>query len=210
MTLAPLVAALLAGLAGSPHCVGMCGPFAAAASRETSSGVAWHVGRLVTYASLGILAGTLGEALPAGTWIARGVATVLLVGFAARLAGLLPEVHLSHLPGLRGALGWAAKRRGPLGGFLFGGLSGLMPCGLVYAALAVPVASADPLVGGLSMIAFGLGTIPLLAMLSGAAQKLMAHSKWARYAVAALVLVSGLSAIAHREPPPPNEAPACH
>lgn len=209
MTLAPLAAAAAAGLAGSPHCVGMCGPFAAASAHSWPTAAAWHAGRLLTYATLGLAVGALGEALPAAGWI-RVLAVIWLVAFSARLAGLLPELHLASVPGLGRALSWAAKREGAAGSLAFGALSGLMPCGLVYAALAVPMAAADPLVGGVSMLAFGLGTVPLLAGLSTAARGLMQRSARARIALAALVLVSGLASIAQRAPAETGEAPACH
>ncbi|MCO4743698.1 MAG: sulfite exporter TauE/SafE family protein [Proteobacteria bacterium] len=210
MTLAPLIAAGLAGLAGSPHCVGMCGPFAAAASRTGAGGVAWHAGRLVTYATLGALAGALGSAMPGPTWLVRGLGALLLIGFSARLAGFIPEFHLASVPGLQRALTRAARLEGPLGSGVFGALAGLMPCGLVYAALAVPIAAAEPTVGAVSMVAFGLGTIPLLALLSGTVQGLIRKSKAARYALAATVLVTGLASISTRAPAPPGEAPHCH
>lgn len=205
-----LFAAALAGLAGSPHCVGMCGPFAAAASRSTAGGVAWHVGRLSTYALLGAIAGLLGASVPGPTWLVRVLGVILLVAFSARLAGLGPEFHLSGIPGLERALGRATSMGGPLGGAALGALSGLMPCGLLYAALALPIAAADPVIGALSMVAFGAGTVPLLAVLSGAAQRLVNGSKWTRYGLAVVVLVSGLSAISTRAPAPAGEAPVCH
>lgn len=210
VTTAPLIAAALAGFAGSPHCVGMCGPFAAVASRTKSGGVAWHVGRLATYVTLGALAGALGGAIPGPGWVIRAVAAVLLVGLAARLAGLLPQVHLSAIPGLRRAMSWATSRPGAWGALALGSLSGLMPCGLVYAALAIPIAVAEPGTGALSMLFFGLGTVPLLGLLSGAVHRLMQRSKTARYGLAVIVLITGLSAIGTRSPAVNGEPPDCH
>ena len=68
---AALFGALLAGLAGSPHCVLMCGPFAAACSRAGGGAgvLAWHLGRITSYAGLGALAGWLGAALPGPSWL---------------------------------------------------------------------------------------------------------------------------------------------
>ena len=55
-----LLTALLAGLAGSPHCVAMCGAFASACAVHRPGFGAWHAGRLVAYAILGALAGNGG------------------------------------------------------------------------------------------------------------------------------------------------------
>ncbi|MFN7147839.1 MAG: sulfite exporter TauE/SafE family protein, partial [Myxococcota bacterium] len=79
--------ALTAGLLGSPHCVGMCGPFVTATGR---SAPAWHAGRLLTYVTLGALAGAVGSVPFLGGTTATVVSGVLLVYFAARLAGWAP------------------------------------------------------------------------------------------------------------------------
>lgn len=95
---AALLAALLAGVVGSPHCMGMCGGFAMACG-GARQGVAWHLGRLTTYATLGAIAATFGAILQGPSWIATAVATILLVWFAAALGGLVPEPTLK-IPGL--------------------------------------------------------------------------------------------------------------
>ena len=56
-----LAAAALAGLVGSPHCIGMCGSFALACGGRVSHTLAWNLGRTLTYTSLGALAGLAGE-----------------------------------------------------------------------------------------------------------------------------------------------------
>lgn len=92
LTLAALGGPLLAGLAGSPHCVGMCGGFAVAAAggpRGRASALAWSAGRLSTYAVLGALVGAFGGALPGPGWVGTAIAAAFLVYFAARLAGLV-------------------------------------------------------------------------------------------------------------------------
>jgi sulfite exporter TauE/SafE len=98
---------------------------------------------------------------------------------------------------------------GPGGRFLFGLCSGLLPCGLVYATIAVPVASADPRVGAGAMLAFGLGTVPALAFATLAFRRLLTGGLWRRRLLAAAVLVAGLGAVAMRAPTESGE-PACH
>ena len=87
----PLVfGAFLAGLAGSPHCVLMCGAFASACARPAPGLGAWHAGRLIGYGALGALAGGFGASVPGPWWLPSAVAVVLLCWFAAALAGVLP------------------------------------------------------------------------------------------------------------------------
>ena len=149
-------AAALAGLVGSPHCLGMCGSFALACGGRVAHTAAWHAGRILTYAGLGVLAGLVGHSVPGPTWVATAVSATLVVWFAAGLAGLVPEPAL-RIPGLT-RLATRAASRGDLGSrFLFGMATGLLPCGLVYATLGIAVASGDPLTGGLAMAAFGPG-----------------------------------------------------
>lgn len=178
--------ALLAGAAGSPHCIGMCGGFA------TAAGPWWHVGRLLTYASLGALAGSVGRTLPGPGWLGTALAVLMLVAFAARLAGL---VHFEGItiPGLTRLAAGVARRPGPGWRIVFGSLTGLLPCGLVWTALAMAVAAGQAGWGALVMVLFGAGTVPALSVASLALRRLNAPRL-----VAAAVLVLGLASIAMR------------
>lgn len=178
--------ALLAGAAGSPHCVGMCGGFA------TAAGPAWHLGRLGTYAVLGGLAGVVGRTLPGPGWLGTALAVVLLVVFAARLAGLVKVEGLA-IPGLAGLAARVARQPGFLSRVAFGALTGLLPCGLVWTALAMAVAAGGALWGALTMVVFGLGTVPALALATVAVRRLNAPRL-----VAAAVLALGIASIAMR------------
>lgn len=198
--LSSLGAALLAGIVGSPHCMGMCGGFAVACG-GARQGLPWHVGRLTTYAVLGALAATFGAVLPGPDWLASAVAAALLVWFAAALAGLVPEPTLK-IPGVA-RLATRAARAAPGGRFAprftLGLATGLLPCGLVYAALAIPVAAGDAWTGALSMIAFGLGTVPALALVAAGARKLTLRRIGLRRVAAALVLTLGLLSVGMRQ-----------
>jgi sulfite exporter TauE/SafE len=191
-------AAALAGLFGSPHCLGMCGPFALACGGKISQTAAWHAGKILTYALLGVLAGLIGHSVPGPTWVATAVSATLVVWFAAGLAGLVPEPAL-RIPGLT-RLAARAATRGDLGSrFLFGMATGLLPCGLVYATLGIAVASGDPLTGGLAMAAFGLGTAPALAALGLGVRRIAGERPWSRRVLAVLVLVAGLWVVFQRQ-----------
>jgi len=191
-------AAALAGLVGSPHCLGMCGPFALACGGKVSHTAAWHAGKILTYSGLGVLAGLIGHSVPGPTWVATAVSATLVVWFAAGLAGVVPEPAL-RIPGLT-RLATRAAARGDLGSrFLFGMATGLLPCGLVYATLGVAVASGNPLTGGLAMAAFGLGTAPALAALGLGVRRLAGTRPWSRRVLALLVLVAGLWVVFQRQ-----------
>ncbi len=195
-----VAAAFFAGLLGSPHCVGMCGPFAASCTRTVAQAGAWHAGRLGTYGVLGAAAGAVGGVLAPVGWLLTLVAGALTVGLAASLAGWLPPVHLA-IPGVSRLAAVGLRRPDALGALTLGAASGLLPCGLVYAALAVPVASADPVWGAGIMVAFGMGTLPLLATASVGLHRLTVQAPWTRKLMAAAVLITGLWSLTMRQTP---------
>lgn len=169
--------ALSLGAIGSLHCMGMCGPLAlalpakkeAALSEHVIGRLAYNLGRAVTYAFMGIFAGVLGRALQLA---GLQQAVSILLGTL-----LLATVFLSskHLPAwmirtfykpVQRALGRILKRGSIAGLFQTGLLNGLLPCGLVYAALASASMHAGAVEGAIFMFLFGLGTLPLMFILS--------------------------------------------
>lgn len=191
-------AAFVAGLVGAPHCLGMCGALACAAGEGPSLQVPYHLGRILTYAALGAASGAVGHLVPGPTWVGSALAAALLVGFSLSLAGVLPAPKPSlKLLGRVGAR--LAQHSGPPSRLLFGMVNGLLPCGLVYAALAIPVAAEDPLAGALAMTAFGVATLPALVAATVGFRTLLTQSVWVRRGLAAVVLVTGLVTIAWRE-----------
>jgi sulfite exporter TauE/SafE len=176
----------------------MCGSFALACGGRASHTAAWHAGKILTYTLLGLIAGVAGNLVPGPTWIATAVSTLLVVWFAAGLAGLVPEPTL-RIPGVA-HLATRAAKRGDLGSrFLFGMATGLLPCGLVYATLGIAVASGDALTGTLVMATFGLATVPALAAFGLGVRRVAGHRPWARRTLAVLVLVAGLWVVFRRQ-----------
>ena len=214
-----ITAAAVAGLVGSPHCIGMCGGFALACGSGKDRGAAWHAGRLTTYGVLGGVAGAFGASIPGPTWVAAVLSAGLMVWFSLVLAGAVPEPKV-RIPGLTRLATRAASESGLAWRFVFGLANGLLPCGLVYAALAIPVASGSALAGSLSMVAFGLGTVPALAAMTLGVRSLAFRSLTARRILAGAVLLAGLGSIgmrqgllggmshAHSHSPSPAAAPA--
>jgi uncharacterized protein len=189
-----LGAAFLTGLLGSVHCIAMCGAFAASCTRVRRGLLAWHAGRITTYALLGALAGAAGRLLPGPAWLPAALAATLLVWFSLALAGLVPEPRLVPQALTRTGIR-AAHTASPGAQLLFGVANGFLPCGLVYAALGIPVALADPVRGALAMLAFGSGTLPALSLAAIGLRRIVMTSMWRRRVFAALVLGIGLWAI---------------
>ncbi|PPK87599.1 hypothetical protein CLV84_0545 [Neolewinella xylanilytica] len=163
-----LFAAFTLGLFGSLHCVGMCGPLMLAAGGDGKAVAQYQTGRLLTYALLGALLGSLGLGarllqLQAPLAIVSGAA-LLLIAFAR----LSPERWVAAWPGygrLQLALRWRISgwlNRGGLAHFGLGCCNGLLPCGLVYLAVIGAANAGGIVAGALFMLAFGLGTLPLL------------------------------------------------
>jgi sulfite exporter TauE/SafE len=168
-----LWAGFLFGLLGSFHCVGMCGALALALPGRASGRLLYQLGRVSTYATLGAGAGLLGQGLRlAGAQqslsIVSGVLILLLVA--------VPERYTSRVAaglGLSRPLAWVKTTLARLfqqpslpAMYATGLLNGLLPCGLVYLALAGAL-SAPGVVGATAYMAcFGLGTLPLMLGLS--------------------------------------------
>jgi sulfite exporter TauE/SafE len=188
---------LVAGLVGSLHCIGMCGGFAVACGGRARDTLLWHGGRTATYAILGALAGAFGSLIPGPGWVVAVISGVLIAWFAAGLAGLVPEPHLA-IPGVKHLATNLAARTNMVARFAFGMANGLLPCGLVYGALAIPVAAADPWVGALSMSAFGVGTMPALTAVALGLRRVFMRDMRLRRALAAGVFLAALWSIGTR------------
>jgi sulfite exporter TauE/SafE len=200
-------------LLGSAHCLGMCGGFAVslgAGAANWRANVARQIiytaGRASTYTLAGAIAGYAGWQLNRSTTGAVPVqaalailAGVLLVAQGLAASGWLPLRARRHalpcpVPGMLRALLGASRWRDV---YLLGVCTGFLPCGLVYAFLALAAASGTMWQGGLRMLVFGLGTAPLmlLAGWSGSLVQLSIRRRAIRIA-ACCVLATGLLSIA--------------
>jgi hypothetical protein len=185
---AELLLVFLAGLAGSMHCVGMCGGFACGLGGDARGAAAtlqrhliYHAGRLASYCFLGALAGQLGWLLVAPSGVATaGLAATLQQGLSWIAGGLMAIVGLQFLgvlpraavfghagEGLVRALRGLLRAPGPAAPLALGVLNGLLPCPLVYAVVAYAAACGKAVHGWQIMAAFGLGTLPALLALGG-------------------------------------------
>ena len=219
-----LLAVFVASLLGSLHCAGMCGPFVAFATlhvkganvRAQSGGFglqfAYHTGRLLAYSTLGVLAGVLGVALNLGgslvgigrlAGLSAG-ALLVLVG-ASRILNLLglrlPAVPASLILSRAIALGQAAASRytPPGRAFAIGLFTAVLPCGWLYAFVAVAAGTGNAGWGLATMIVFWAGTVPVLAGIgAGLGQFLLRAGRSFQLAIAVVVIGLGLTSIAGR------------
>jgi sulfite exporter TauE/SafE len=163
------------GVAGSVHCAGMCGPLLLAVHRGVPRAqmmrrmALYHGARVFMYALLGIPAGYAAQALSFGLF-GRTVAALAGVALVLAAMGSLATGYGQSLSQAWSAavLRIAAKaaaltRAHPHYGYIaLGAANGLLPCGLVYAAVAAAAAAGSLAAAGTFMVGFGFGTVPLL------------------------------------------------
>jgi sulfite exporter TauE/SafE len=162
----------LASLAGSWHCVAMCGGIATLASRTVSGGIAYHLGRVLCYIALGALAGLIGQTvlfLTIGelTWISQVLMSLMLCGLGLGLLfkeGL--HFQFKFLTRLSQVIeGYFRKGGYPYSSaFFLGILTGLLPCGWLYLFIATAAVSGSATNGIVVMSLFWLGTLPYLVL----------------------------------------------
>ncbi|PIY08965.1 MAG: hypothetical protein COZ18_09550 [Flexibacter sp. CG_4_10_14_3_um_filter_32_15] len=164
--------ALLLGLTGSLHCVGMCAPLTFTfmqGEKFAQKLFFYQFGRILMYVLLGMGVGFIGQALFFTNWQSYAA---FLLGGTLILSGIF-SFNLDRITNQISILKWISQKITPLmGNYLFdkkpyklffaGLLNGLLPCGLVYFALLGAVAAGTSLEGGVFMTGFGLGTLPLL------------------------------------------------
>ncbi|OBS08152.1 sulfite exporter TauE/SafE family protein [Acidihalobacter prosperus] len=223
-------AALLVGLLGGVHCVGMCGGIVGALGLGMSPArqsrivtalpvlLAYNLGRIASYTLAGALAGGVG-------WYAAQLVSVhraqLVLGVAAGLFMVALGLYLAGLwRGLAEVerLGGHVWRRieplgrrllpvrGPLQALGLGAVWGWLPCGLVYSVLIWALASGGPLRGALLMLCFGLGTLPNLLAMGVFAARLarLARRVWVRVLAGGLVAGFGVLSLLRWLPLPPH------
>lgn len=169
-----IAAGFMIGVLGSFHCVGMCGPIALSLpvydqsrSKKFALILLYNFGRVLAYASLGLLFGFLGKQFFIGGYqrflsIAAGVLILTFLFFSRYLDGNKFFIR-QFTASIKNALGKLLRSEKKFYTYIFiGFLNGLLPCGLVYVAVAAAVATGDPLNSSLLMAGFGFGTFPVM------------------------------------------------
>lgn len=181
-----LYSALVIGFIGSLHCVGMCGPIALMLPLNRKNSVIaflqimqYHLGRILSYTFLGLIFGLFGRGLfvagmqqKLSLWIGALLIAGLLMSYLFRLKIPAFKPYTRLLMRLQASMGKQLKKRSPYTPFLMGLLNGFLPCGMVYMALFGAVAMGNPAEGAFYMLAFGLGTIPLMSAVALLGKKL--------------------------------------
>lgn len=174
-----IIAALALGIFSSFHCIGMCGPLALALpyahlskGKQLLSITLYNLGRIFTYGVLGLLFGLAGRRLYlAGMqqWFSIGMGIImLLLAFQYFIRkknvqpGFLNSFHYRVQSLMQSALG----SKYIASGFLLGAANGLLPCGMVYLAIAGALSTGEVINSVIFMMGFGLGTVPAMFSLA--------------------------------------------
>lgn len=181
-----LSAAFLIGLVSTVHCIGMCGSIMGALSLSLPARIrdnkvhrfsfvtCYNLGRILSYSLAGLIAGSIGIGLFEGSGFSSGhtvlqaIGAIMMVAIGLYLAGWLPQLSYFEKAG---APVW--RRLEPIGrsmmpvdtfgkAFIYGMVWGWLPCGLVYTVLIWTLTSGSAINGAMTMMAFGLGTLPTL------------------------------------------------
>jgi uncharacterized protein len=205
-----LTAVFASSIVGSLHCVAMCGPLVGLGSARTARLALVHsLGRLVTYAIIGMLAGAIGRAVD----VAADLAAI------QRAATILAGVAILAWGGvqLATAVGWRRSSSTKLGtafssglvqirshppalrAWLTGVLTGLLPCGWLWAFAIAAAGTGSALYGGAVMVVFWAGTVPAMLGVMTLGGSLLARLRARLPAITAIVLiVLGLGTLALR------------
>lgn len=236
-----LVAILASSLAGSIHCVAMCGPLIGlAGSAGTLRLALLHAaGRFATYVTLGVAAGAIGRAIDlAGrvgevqriatliaataifAWAGVAIATAVRARHPAPPRPAAPAPTHGLLGGFlrgrafRSGLVQLRTRRPGTRAYLTGVLTGLLPCGWLWAFVVSAAGTGSPLTGGLVMATFWAGTVPAMTGVLALGGSVLARLRQRMPVItAAALVVLGLGTLAVRWPDAGAQgvaAPACH
>lgn len=204
---AAIIAGLTLGGAGSLHCVGMCGPLSLALPVHTFSPLRkfgailfYQLGRVVTYSLLGLLIGLAGRRLYlAGyqQWFSialGGLVLLLAIGYFGK--NYLPRAGWLHgfYGSIQRLIGNLMRSARHLPGFLLLGMAnGLLPCGMVYIAMAATFSFTEVTESISFMAAFGAGTLPAMMAVSLAGQRIGVETRGLlRKAVPFFVMAVGI------------------
>ncbi|MRT16098.1 sulfite exporter TauE/SafE family protein [Vitellibacter sp. q18] len=171
-----LYTAILFGLLGSFHCVGMCGPIAFLLPvdrtnnwRKLGQIFLYHFGRIFAYSTIGLVFGLVGKSL---NLFGLQQQLSIFIGVMMLALVFIPQKTFNKynfskpvyriISKVKASLGKELKKKSPDTFFTIGFLNGFLPCGLVYMAVFGAIASGSALHGSLYMALFGLGTIPLM------------------------------------------------
>jgi sulfite exporter TauE/SafE len=171
------LAAITLGLLSGFHCIGMCGPIAMALpvnhksfAFKIISILAYNFGRIVTYALFGVVFGLIGQSF---SFFGLQQKLSIILGLGILIALILPylsfkpsSMQFKFMNSLKSKLSSLFRRKDLGSLFGIGLLNGLLPCGMVYIAVAGALVGETVIRSSLFMAVFGLGTIPFMFSIS--------------------------------------------
>lgn len=209
-----ILSGLAMGIIGSFHCVGMCGPLALSLPINNDSfqskffgALLYNFGRIITYAGFGLIFGLIGKSLVLfglQQWLSiiLGIAILLFVLLPKLLPGYFKKINIGSgfFEKLRSSIGNLFFKKNQSSLFAIGLLNGLLPCGLVYIAIATAVSSGNVSSSTIFMASFGLGTLPVMWSIAffgnyigiGIRQKIRSAYPYMMMLVASLLILRGM------------------
>ncbi|MCF6236807.1 MAG: sulfite exporter TauE/SafE family protein [Gammaproteobacteria bacterium] len=201
------ISAIAIGFFGSLHCIGMCGGLVSALCMTRPKLwwpglLSYQLGRVFTYTVLGFIAGFLGSSLgdiawfKQAQWLLTLLAGGLMILFACYLGGWLPDpfsrltAKISQATGMTFWIKKASSSNRLDAWLIVGMLNGLLPCGLVYAGLALSLTVSSPYYGAITMFLFGLGTVPAMLVTPTLLRKITPVKRGHFLKIAALLLIA--------------------
>ncbi len=194
------VTAFLFGLAGSFHCVGMCAPVMLAVPMDLRTKVSilmdsliYNAGRILTYGFIGLIFSMIGMSIQGFSGqqylsIGAGILMLFLYFGIGKKASFSDRFFVTKW--LKLQFGKLLQTYSPKSLFLTGILTGFLPCGLVYAAAAGAILGGTPERGVLYMMSFGIGTVPLMLLVSMSRSLLKNHIRiWLKTSTPYLVFI---------------------
>lgn len=236
MLWAAMISGLTLGAAGSLHCVGMCGPLSLALptshlsrTKQFLSLLVYQSGRVITYSLIGLLFGLAGRRIYISgyqRWFSIGLG-VLVLALAVIYYLRKNTVHIAFFNrfymSIQQLIGRILKKNKGVMGFLWLGMAnGLLPCGLVYVAIAATLSFSELTESVSFMAFFGLGTLPAMMMVGMAgsmikpeARQLMRKAVPVFVTLMGVVLILrglnlGIPFISPELPGAPGDAVICH
>lgn len=209
-----IVAGVILGLASNLHCLGMCGPIAMVIPLNRKSNLTillgalqYNFGRLLAYSILGVIIGLIGMLINVFNLlqVLSIIAGVLIILFALRkqISSLFPKnlglIKIQKL--LQKGLNFAVHSKSKMKLIMLGLVNGFLPCGMVYFAL-ISASLAGSIIGGISgMLAFGVGTLPMMMVIPFVMNKISFRFKakmnfiipYMMVIVGTLIIVRGLN-----------------
>ena len=180
-----VITGFILGLTSNLHCIGMCGPIAMAIPMNRTNNLTilsgtlqYNSGRILTYAILGMIVGSIGLTLNTFgilQWlsIAAGIGLIIFAWheFLKRhISVKLPKVGIQSR--LNSGFGKIIRSKSPFKLILLGALNGLLPCGMVFLGLINAIRAGEIMYSGLAMAAFGVATLPSMIFVTFMANKI--------------------------------------